>query len=237
MPFSLTNLFKKKSKTSAVSDSDPLTPSPIPANIPSSPLTALAVVSSGHFDTPQAVNRAVSDAQASPDDTSPDDSALVPAPESSSTSPAFDSQSNATTNDVTLHLIKGKQKFRAEVTNHNEAGKGAIQKYEGGQQFFEHVTNNNITSQPLPLTASSSSLGPTQHITGSQVYYSGMTTNNSLGRGTTQIIDGDQEFWGPVINNNFHSVNRNNNNTTPSDNAQPIHEAAQASALATDHPG
>lgn len=253
MPASFANLFKKKSKASTVSDSDPLTPSPVSANTPSSPLAAPVVVTSEHSNyTPQAIDRAFSDARASPDDAMPDDATQAPAHESSSTSPAFDSQSTATTNDVALQITKGNQKFHVEVTNHNEAGKGAVQKYEGGQQFFGQVTNNNIATssssgttapQPLASTTSSSPLDPVQQITGTRVYHSRLTNNNTLDSGTAQVVEGDQEFWGPVVNNNSRSINGNNtnsndvNSTITSGNDYRIHETAQASALAADHPG
>jgi hypothetical protein len=283
MPSVFSKFFKrKKSERSAVSsDSDSSTPSPVSANAPSSPLTALVAGSANHLNSiPQAADPNVLDGRSSPEDNTP-----ASPHDSSSTLLAFDAPSTATTNDAPLQITKGQQKFRAEVINTNEAGKGAAQVYEGRQQFFAAVTNNNIAtsnsnnsdygntnstitgdaiihcaadgteiqisqrttpntlspatpagttaSQPPASAARYSPPGPTQQIVGSQVFHAEMTNNNTLGSGAAQVIDGDQEFWGPVVNNNSRTINSNNSNannvnSTITGNTYRIRESARS---------
>jgi hypothetical protein len=68
-----------------------------------------------------------------------------------------------------------------------------------------------------------------------------MTNNNTLANGTAQVIDGDQEFWGTVVNNNSRIINSNNANannvnSTITGNTYRVRESA-SSAPAVDLAG
>ncbi|KAF8198526.1 hypothetical protein BJ912DRAFT_922468 [Pholiota molesta] len=281
MPSIFSKFFRRKKAKKGVVILDPeaSTPPSVYMTAPSSPLASPVAGSASPFiSIPQAVVQNISNAQAPPEyDT------LTLRPDSS---PALlaDSPSTATTNDVPLHLTTGQQKFRAEVINTNEAGRGTVQVYEGRQQFFADVTNNNVatsnsnnsdygntnstitgdafihcaadgteiqisqrttpntlspdtpagTIAPQALaSAPSSPPGPTQQIVGSQVFHAAMTNNNTLASGTAQVIDGDQEFWGPVVNNNSRIINSNNANannvnSTITGNTYRVRESAQS---------